>query len=120
MPIDKKITNILKNLKHFSYSYEVTPNVNWDTLDKLSSNTNFICVTWHARNYDFTSFDVAPVKLAKHLHDKGRTVCLHLTCDLLKKDYLNGLLQHLQEHGICNLFIILGGECLILFCVPTV
>lgn len=107
----KKITNILKNLEDFSYSYEVTPNVNWDKLDKLSANTNFICITWHARYYDFKGFDIAPVKLAKHLNDKGMTVCLHLTCDLLKKDYINGLLQHLQEHGICNLFIILGGEC---------
>lgn len=110
MHSDKKITNILKELKTFSCSYEVTPNVDWEKLDELSAHTNFVNVTWHARNYDFENFDVPPVKLAKHLKDKGKTVCLHLTCDLLKREYLNGLLKHLQEYGICNLYIILGGE----------
>lgn len=105
-----KITHLLKSDK-LTFSFEVTPDIEKYRIDKLSVEPTFFCITWHAKSYDFKDFDIPPVKLATYLRSTGRTVCLHLSCDLLKRDYLNELLRYLEDYGICNLFVVFGGEC---------
>lgn len=106
----KRITNLLKS-DLLTFSFEVTPDIDKSKIDKLSVEPAFFCVTWHAKSYDFKDFDIPPVKLAKYLRFEGKPVCLHLSCDLLKRDYLNELLKFLQDHEICNLFVVFGGKC---------
>ncbi|XP_049874948.1 5,10-methylenetetrahydrofolate reductase [Pectinophora gossypiella] len=104
---EAKITDLIKT-DEFTYSFEVTPNIALDTIDNLGSEPLFISITWHAKSLELNHWDVGPLKLANNLTAKGYNVLLHLSCDLLKREYLNGLLQFLQEKKICNLFVFLG------------
>ncbi|CAH0400113.1 unnamed protein product [Chilo suppressalis] len=103
-----KITDLLRITAAPSYSFEVTPDVHEADLDNLPLEPTFFSVTWHAKSHLNKDLDIAPLKLAKLLRSKNKNVLLHLTCDLLRKDYLSKLLQLLQDNGICNLFIMLG------------
>ncbi|KAM3961514.1 5,10-methylenetetrahydrofolate reductase [Aphomia sociella] len=103
-----KITDIIKGLKQFTFSFEVTPDVSEDEINNLTVEPVFFSVTWHAKTHQNKDLDIAPLKMTKFLRDKGRNVLLHLSCDLMKKDFLSQILIVLQEMKICNLFVILG------------
>lgn len=105
-----KITDVLQNKEKLSYSVEVMPTITLDKFDVLTAEPAFIAVTWHASSHESKSLDVPPLKIANFLRSKGKTVLLHLSCELMKKDYLDSLLGKLKENGICNLFVILGGK----------
>ncbi|KAI5646375.1 methylenetetrahydrofolate reductase domain-containing protein [Phthorimaea operculella] len=105
--MSSRITDLVK-VKEFTYSFEVTPNITFDQIDKLAISPAFFSITWHSKSHGCSDLDIAPLKLASHLKSKGENVCLHLSCDLMKKEYLDSLLKRLQEQGICNIFVILG------------
>ncbi|XP_034833080.1 methylenetetrahydrofolate reductase (NADPH) [Maniola hyperantus] len=108
-----RITEIInKEGNMFSYSFEVTPDILPDIkdfeLENLDLEPEFFSVTWHAQVHECTSFEIAPLKLAKYLRYKGKIVLLHISCCNMRKNYLDDLLVLLKDIGICNLFIILG------------
>ncbi|CAK1582801.1 unnamed protein product [Parnassius mnemosyne] len=104
----KRITDLLENESLVTFSFEVTPDVSEDELDKVDLHPIFYSITWHATAYQYKDLDIAPLRLASFLRQKEKLVLLHLSCNFMKKEYLNDLLPWLQEKGICNLFIILG------------
>lgn len=104
-----KITDILKT-NSFSYSFEVTPDVSHDDIDNLKVEPVFFSVTWHAKYHKCEDLDIGPIRLAKYLRSKQKSVMMHLSCDMMRKEYLNQLLKVFQDNDICNLFVILGGE----------
>ncbi|XP_061718071.1 methylenetetrahydrofolate reductase (NADPH) [Cydia pomonella] len=103
-----KITDLIKQSKKFSYSFEVTPDVAVEEINKLKVEPVFFSVTWHATNHKCEDLDIAPIRMAKFLRSKQHNVLLHLTCDMLKKDYLDQVLALLQKQNICNLLVMLG------------
>lgn len=110
----EKITDILKR-KRFTYSIEVVaPRTDDEMCEfdsemlRLECEPTFFAVTWHAKLQN-SDLDIAPLRLAKRLSSEGRNVLLHLTCDLLSQSFLEGVLKFLQENGICNLLVMLGG-----------
>lgn len=109
-----KITELIKHKGKFSYSFEVTPDVSEDELFSLKEDPVFFSVTWHAKQHQCKDLNIGPVRTASILRSKQKHVLLHLSCDMLKTDYLDELLTMLQERNICNLFLILGGELLII------
>lgn len=106
----RKVTDLINNNNRFTYSYEVTPDIKVEELDNLNLQPLFFSITWHAHQHQCKNLNIAPLKLANYLRSKGKDVLLNVSCTDLKKDYLNELLQMLQEKDICNLFIISGGE----------
>lgn len=102
-----KVTDLISN--SFSYSVEVTPNINEEELSNLKLEPLFYSVTWHAKLHQCKDLNIPPLKLAYKLCEKGKNVLLHLSCDLLAKKYLDLLMKRLQEIGICNLFTVMGG-----------
>lgn len=104
-----KVTELIKN-KQLSYSFEVTPDISLEEINNLTAEPTFFSITWHAKKHEFKDLEIAPLRLAKYLRGRGKNVLLHLTCDLLKKDYLNSLLAKLHEIDVCNLFVVLGGK----------
>lgn len=109
-----KITELIKHKGKFNYSFEVTPDVSEDELFSLKEDPVFFSVTWHAKQHQCKDLNIGPVRTASILRSKQKHVLLHLSCDMLKTDYLDELLTVLQERNICNLFLILGGELLII------
>lgn len=107
-----KITDLIEQTREFSFSIEVTPNITESEIDDLEVEPTFFSVTWHAKSHQCLNFDIAPVKTATLLKNKNKEVLLHISCDYMRKTYLDELLNKLQEKGICNLFIVLGGKCL--------
>lgn len=105
----KKVTSLIKETD-FSYSFEVTPEINKDDLKNLDATPAFFSVTWHAKSHKCKDLDIEPLKLAEFLRSQGKQVLMHLSCDLMRRLYLEKLLAFLQEKGICNLFLVLGGE----------
>lgn len=105
----KKITELIGKNK-FTYSFEVTPDVNREEIDSIDAEPDFVSVTWHAKSHLCNDLDIQPLKTASYLRSKNYQVLLHLTCDLMKKHYLERVLAFLQEKGICNLFLVLGGK----------
>ncbi|CAH2242672.1 jg8490 [Pararge aegeria aegeria] len=103
-----RITEIIKNKGSFSYSFEVTPVIKENELEKLDLEPLFFSVTWHAQDHKCKDFEIAPLKLAKYLREKNKNVLLHISCCNMKKDYLDYLLVLLKDIGVYNLFIILG------------
>ncbi|CAG9788215.1 unnamed protein product [Diatraea saccharalis] len=103
-----KVVDLLKDKTQLTYSFEVTPDVLEADLENLAIEPLFYSVTWHAKSHLNKDLDIAPLRLARLLRRKNKNVLLHLTCDLLKKNYLVKLLQMLQENSIRNLFVILG------------
>jgi 5,10-methylenetetrahydrofolate reductase len=104
-----KIVDLLQTKKN-TFSFEVTPNITESDLDSLEVEPTFYSVTWHAKSHQNKDLDIPPIKLAKLIRSRNKDVLLHLSCDLLKRNYLTGLLTELQEHDICNLLIVLGGK----------
>ncbi|XP_047997903.1 methylenetetrahydrofolate reductase [Leguminivora glycinivorella] len=104
----RKITDLIKHSDKFSYSFEVTPDVTVEEINNLKVEPVFFSVTWHAKNHKCEDLDIAPLRMAKLLRSKQHNVLLHLTCDMLKKDYLDQVLILLQEQNICNLLVMLG------------
>lgn len=103
-----KLTDLINNSDRFTFSFEVTPDVAIEKLDK-EVEPLFYSVTWHAKTHQNKSLDIAPLRLAKQLKVNNKEVLLHLSCDLLRKEFLVQLLAVLKEYQICNLFVILGG-----------
>lgn len=110
MAHSKKLVDLIVNETKFRFSFEVTPDVNNEDIEKLETDPTFFAITWHAKTHKCRDLDIAPLRTANFLRSKGKQVLLHLSCDLLKQEYLIGLLTFLQEKGICNLFLILGGR----------
>ncbi|XP_045774250.1 methylenetetrahydrofolate reductase [Maniola jurtina] len=105
-----RITEIINNEGNnmFSYSFEVTPDIKDFELESLDLEPKFFSITWHAQVHECANFEIAPLKLAKYLRNKGKNVLLHISCCNMRKNYLDDLLVLLKDIGICNLFIILG------------
>ncbi|XP_063625174.1 methylenetetrahydrofolate reductase (NADPH)-like [Cydia splendana] len=103
-----KITDLIKQTEKFSYSFEVTPDVTVEDINNLNVEPVFFSVTWHAKNHKCEDLDIAPLRMVKFLRSKQHPVLLHLTCDMLKKDYLDQVLALLQEQNVCNLLVMLG------------
>ncbi|XP_053608516.1 methylenetetrahydrofolate reductase (NADPH) [Plodia interpunctella] len=103
-----KISDLIKSKKEFSFSFEVSPGLLEDTVDHLTVEPLFYSITWHAKGHQNKDMDTGPLKLARDLKMKGKNVLLHMSCDLLRKEYLDRVLKMLQEEGIPNLFLILG------------
>ncbi|VVC89519.1 unnamed protein product, partial [Leptidea sinapis] len=104
----EKITELIRNLNEFSFSFEVTPDVNRGDLDGLNIKPLFFSITWHAKKYEMTDLNIPPIQLAEFLRDKQKNVLLHLSCDRLRRAYLNKLLDHLKAKEICNLLLVRG------------
>ncbi|XP_072947703.1 5,10-methylenetetrahydrofolate reductase [Epargyreus clarus] len=103
-----KITDVINTGSGNSYSFEVTPNIREDQLINMKVDPLFYSITWHATIHECRNLDIAPLKLAKFLRRNNKNVLLHLSCNLLRKSYLDDLLLMLQKENICNLLIILG------------
>ncbi|XP_050344576.1 5,10-methylenetetrahydrofolate reductase [Nymphalis io] len=103
-----KITEIIKDVQHISYSFEVTPDITEEELNNLHLKPLFFSITWHAETHQCVNLEIAPLKLANYLRNKSNNILLHITCTNMRRDYVNMLLTALQDKGICNLFIILG------------
>lgn len=93
----------------FSYSCEVTPDLKYSELNTLINKPIFYSVTWHAKSHQCKDLNISPLELAYKLRGDGINVMLHLSCDLLRKSFLDQLLKRLQEVDIRNLFVVLGG-----------
>lgn len=104
-----KLTDLIKNAQ-FSYSFEVTPDVSEEEIDNLNVDPAFFSITWHAKMHQCKDMNIQPIQLATLLKSKQKEVLLHISCDMMKTDYLKKLLTKLQENKICNLFVVLGGE----------
>ncbi|KAI8432206.1 hypothetical protein MSG28_004658 [Choristoneura fumiferana] len=102
-----KITDMLKS-NSFSYSFEVTPDVLYDDIDNLNVEPVFFSVTWHAKYHKCEDLDIGPIRIAKYLRSIQKSVLMHMSCDMMRKEYLNQLLKVFQDNNICNLFVILG------------
>ncbi|KAL4715717.1 hypothetical protein ACJJTC_006296 [Scirpophaga incertulas] len=102
-----KITELINKSK-FSFSFEITPDILQSNWENVGVEPMFYSVTWHAKSHENKGLDIPPLKLAKLLRSKNKNVLLHLTCDLLEKEYTQKLLVLLQDIGICNLFVMLG------------
>lgn len=111
--MSSKIVDLLKNTDSTTFSFEVTPDVTENDINKIDLQPSFYSITWHATTHQCRDLDIPPLKLAGLLRQLGKHVLLNLSCNFMKKNYLNDLLKWLQEKDICNLFIILGG----MFCV---
>lgn len=105
-----KITDLIKRGGEITYSFEVTPDITEEELNNVSVEPAFYSVTWHAKSHQCKNLDIAPIKTAKKLRDLGKNVMMHISCDMMKKEYLDELLIFLKENSICNLFVILGGK----------
>lgn len=108
--MSNKLTELIRNKGKFSYSFEVTPDVAEEEIDNLKEYPVFFSVTWHAKSHKCRDLNIEPLKTAYLLRSKQQHVLLHLSCDMMKADYLTQLLNALQEKNICNLFLVLGGE----------
>ncbi|CAH2090354.1 unnamed protein product [Euphydryas editha] len=104
----RKIIEIIKDTGYISYSFELTPDISEEELDYLEFEPLFFSTTWHAQTHKCINLEIAPLKLANSLTNKGKNVLLHISCTNLRRDYANMLLTALRDKGICNLFIILG------------
>ncbi|XP_045452208.1 methylenetetrahydrofolate reductase [Melitaea cinxia] len=104
----RKIVEIIQDMGNISFSFEVTPDIREEELDYLKIEPLFFSITWHAQTHKCSNLEIAPLKLANSLINKGKNVLLHISCTNLRRDYVNMLLTALQDKGICNLFIILG------------
>lgn len=109
-----KITELIKRSGQRTFSFEVTPDLPETELDNLPIKPLFYSVTWHAKSHRNQNLDIGPLRIAKYLRDKGLEVVLHLSCDLLRKDFLKQILVYLQEIEILNLFVVLGGAYLVI------
>ncbi|XP_059045172.1 5,10-methylenetetrahydrofolate reductase-like, partial [Achroia grisella] len=103
-----KITDILNRSRIFSYSFEVTPDIPEEEINNLNVEPSFFSVTWHAKIHQNEHLDIGPLRIAKFLRSKEKDVLLHLSCDLLKKEFLLRVLLLLQKINVRNLLIILG------------
>ncbi|XP_013191562.1 methylenetetrahydrofolate reductase (NADPH) isoform X2 [Amyelois transitella] len=103
-----KITDLINNSNQFSFSFEVTPELSEGDVDNLEIEPLFYSVTWHAKGHQNKDLDIGPLRMARKLSKKGKTVLLHMSCDMLRKEFLDKVLMMLQEQGIRNLFLILG------------
>ncbi|GBP88297.1 Methylenetetrahydrofolate reductase [Eumeta japonica] len=103
-----KLTDLIKTCTSFSYSVEVTPEIDIEELNNVELQPLFCSITWHAKTHRCKSLDIPPIKVAQKLKDKGINVLLHVSCDFLRKSYLDALLNKLKDIQICNLFIVLG------------
>ncbi|CAG4945449.1 unnamed protein product [Parnassius apollo] len=104
----EKINDLLRNGSLVTFSFEVTPDISEDELNKVDLHPIFYSITWHATVHQCKDLDIAPLRLASFLRQKEQHVLLHLSCNFMKREYLNDLMSWLQEKGICNLLIILG------------
>lgn len=104
-----KVTELIKESK-FTYSFEVTPDLQKEDLIEMNADPAFFSVTWHAKSHKCKDLEISPLKLAEFLRSQQKQVMMHISCDLMTKQYLERVLAFLQEKGICNLFPILGGE----------
>ncbi|XP_011557426.3 methylenetetrahydrofolate reductase [Plutella xylostella] len=102
-----KITDLLKQDSE-TISLEVTPDLDVKELLKLNFKPLFVSITWHARMHHCEDLDIAPLRLASRLKSEGYDVLLHISCDQLKRTYLDQVLNYLKERGICNLFVVQG------------
>ncbi|XP_030023693.2 methylenetetrahydrofolate reductase [Manduca sexta] len=103
-----KIIDLIKQSETFSFSFEVSPGITEEVINNLEVEPKFFAVTWHAKTHKCKDLDIEPLRKAIFLRSKQQNVLLHLSCDLLRKPYLDDLITLLQAHGICNLFIVLG------------
>lgn len=109
-----KVTELIKGKGQFTYSFEITPDVSEEGIDALDVDPAFFSVTWHAGTHKCADMNVNSLRIAKTLAKKGKNVLLHISCELMKENYLKELLGVLQENNICNLFVILGGKLMTL------
>lgn len=110
----KKVIDLIKENK-FTYSFEATPDINKDDIICMEADPSFFSVTWHAKSHKCKDLEIGPLKLAEFLRAQQKQVMMHLSCDMMKKQYLERVLAFLQEKGICNLFLILGGKSIYVF-----
>ncbi|KAJ0176126.1 hypothetical protein K1T71_008300 [Dendrolimus kikuchii] len=103
-----KITDLIKRGGQITYSFEITSDITVDELNNVSIEPAFYSVTWHAKSHQCKNLDIAPIKTATLLKNLGKNVLMHISCDMMKKDYLDELLILLKEKSICNLFVVLG------------
>lgn len=104
-----KLTELIKE-NQFTYSFEATPDLKKEDLVNLDADPSFFSVTWHAKSHKCMDLEIPPLKLAEFLRNQQKQVMMHISCDKMTKQYLERVLGFLQEKGICNLFLILGGE----------
>ncbi|XP_038212859.1 methylenetetrahydrofolate reductase 2 [Zerene cesonia] len=104
----RKITEIISGTQKFTYSFELTPDINVEDIENLEIDPLFYSITWHAKLYAFENLDIAPLRLVEKLRNKKKTVLLHLSCDKLRTVYLDKILDYLKSKGVCNLFVLLG------------
>lgn len=103
-----RIPELIKNRGQFSYSLEITPSVTEEEIDKLEMEPVFFSITWHSKSHQCSNMNIEPLRIAKVLTSKHKHILFHISCDLLREEYLKDLLVTLQEMNICNLFLILG------------
>ncbi|XP_028174520.1 methylenetetrahydrofolate reductase [Ostrinia furnacalis] len=105
-----KVTDLIANCyqQKVTFSIEVTPDVSTSELDSLSIEPLFYSITWHAKTHKNENLDIAPLRLARYLRNKNKEVLMHLSCDMLRKEFLLQLLDTFKEIKVCNLFVVLG------------
>ncbi|XP_075976778.1 methylenetetrahydrofolate reductase (NADPH) [Anticarsia gemmatalis] len=103
-----KVTELIKSKRQLTYSFEVTPGVTEEEIDKIQIDPLFYSVTWHAKSHRCKDLNIDPLRTASLLVEKQKHVLLHMSCDMLRVEYLKQILDTLQEKNICNLFLVLG------------